>query len=84
MLAALLFVAAALALIVALLLAMVVAGIRQEPTDVRMTSRAPRPTAALARLLLGAHVRRPDSADDVVDEHRCSCLASQGSEGQRR
>jgi hypothetical protein len=83
MLVALLFVAAALALIVALLLAVVVAGIRQEPTDARMTSRAPRPTAALARLLLGAHVRRPDSADEV-GERRCSCLAGQGSEGQRR
>jgi hypothetical protein len=83
MLAALLFVAAALALIVVLLLAVVVAGIRQEPTDTTMTSRAPRPTAALARLMLGAHVRRTDSPDDV-DEHRCSCLAGQGPEGQRR
>jgi hypothetical protein len=83
MLAALLFVAAALALIVALLFAVVVAGIRQEPTDTTMPSRAPRPTAALARLLLGAHVRRPDSADDV-DERRCSCVAGQGSEGHRR
>jgi hypothetical protein len=79
----LLFVAAALALIVALLLAVVVAGIRQEPTDARMTSRAPRPTAALARILLGTHVRRPDSADDV-EEHRRSCLAGHGSEGQPR
>ena len=83
MLAALLFVAAALALIVALLLAVVVAGIRQEPTDATMSSRAPRPTAALARLVLGAHVRRPDPADDA-DKNRCSCLAGQGSEGQRR
>jgi hypothetical protein len=83
MLAALLFVAAALALIVALLLAVVVAGIRQEPKDAKMTSRAPRPTAALARFLLGAHVRRPDSPDEV-GEHRCSCLAGQGSEGQHR
>jgi hypothetical protein len=83
MLAAVLFIAAVMALIVLLLLAVVVAGIRQEPTDARMASRAPRPTAALARLLLGAHVRRPDSPDEV-DGHRCSCLAGQGSEGQRR
>jgi hypothetical protein len=83
MLAVVLFIAAVMALIVVMLLAVVVAGIRQEPTDARMTSRAPRPTAALARLLLGAHVRRPDSADDI-DEHRRSCLAGQGSEGQRR
>ena len=83
MLAALLFLAAALALIVTLLFAVVVAGIRQEPTDTKMASRAPQPTAALARLLLGAHVRRTDSLDEV-DEHQCSCLAGQGSEGQRR
>ena len=83
MLAALLFVAAALALIVALLFAVVVAGIRQEPTDATMANRAPRPTAALARLVLGTHVRRPDPADDV-DERRCSCLAGRGSEGPRR
>ena len=83
MLAALLFVAAAMTLIVVLLLAVVVAGIRQEPTDAKMTSRAPRPTAALARILLGAHVRRPDSMDEV-EENRCSCLTGQSSEGQRR
>ncbi len=83
MLAAVLFIAAVMALIVLLLLTVVVAGIRQEPTNARMTSRAPRPTAALARILLGAHVRRPDPADEA-DEHRCSCLVGQGSEGQRR
>jgi hypothetical protein len=83
MLAVVLLIAAVMALIVVLLLAVVVAGIRQEPTDARMTSRASRPTAALVRLLLGAHVRRPDSTDDV-DEHRCSCLAGHGSAGQRR
>jgi hypothetical protein len=83
MLAALLFMAAAVALIVALLLAVVVAGIRQEPTDAKMTGRAPRPTAALARLLLGVHVRRPYPAEDA-DKHRCSCLVGQGSEGERR
>jgi hypothetical protein len=83
MLAALLFIAGAMALIVVLLLALVVAGIRQEPTDAKMASQAPRPTAALARLLLGAHVRRPDPAEDA-DTHWCSCLTGQGSEGDRR
>ena len=82
MLAALLFAAAAAALIVVLLLAVVVAGIRQEPADAEMTSRAQRPTAALARIVLGVHVRRPDPAQDT-NAHRCSCLASQGSEGER-
>jgi hypothetical protein len=83
MLAALLFVAAAIALIVVLLFAVVVAGIRQEPADAEMTTRARRPTAALARLLLGAHVRRPYPAEDT-DAHRCSCLVGHGSEGDGR
>jgi len=78
MLAAVIFVTAAIALIVALLLAMVVAGIRQEPADAEMTSRAPGASAALARRLLGVYVRRPDAQD--VDGHRCSCLAGHGSE----
>ena len=83
MLTVLLFVAAAIALVAVLLFAVVVAGIRQEPTNAEMTSLAPRPTAALARLLLGVHVRRPYPAEDTT-AHRCSCLAGQGSEGDGR
>jgi hypothetical protein len=83
MLAALLFIAAAMTLIVMLLLAVVIAGIRQEPADAKMTNHAPRPTAALARLLLGVHVRRPFPVDDA-DAHRCSCLVGQSSEGEHR
>ena len=83
MLAALLFVAAAMALVAVLLFAVVVAGIRQEPANAEMTSRAQRPTAALARLLLGVYVRRPYPAEDTT-AHRCSCLAGQGSEGDGR
>ena len=83
MLAALLFVAAAMALVAVLLFAVVVAGIRQEPANAEMTSRAQRPTAALARLLLGVYVRRPYPAEDTT-AHRCSCLAGHGSEGDGR
>jgi len=83
MLTALLFVVAAMALIVVLLLAVVVAGTRQEPANAEMTSRAHRPTAALARLLLGVYVRRPNPAEDTT-AHRCSCLTGQGSEGDGR
>jgi hypothetical protein len=83
MLAALLFVAAAMALVAVLLFAVVVAGIRQEPANAEMTSRAQRPTAALARLLLGVHVRRPYPAEDTT-AHRCSCLAGHGSEEDGR
>ena len=73
MLAVLLFVAAAMALVAVLLFAVVVAGIRQEPTNAEMTSRAQRPTAALARLLLGVYVRRPNPAEDT---DRASMLLS--------
>jgi hypothetical protein len=83
MLAALLVVAAAIAMIFVLLLAVVVAGIRQEPPNAEMTSRAQRPTAALARLLLGVHVRRPYPSEDTT-AHRYSCLAGHGSEGDGR
>ena len=83
MLAALLFVAAAMALVAVLLFAVVVAGIRQEPANAEMTSRAQRPTAALARLLLGVYVRRPDPRRTST-AHRCSCLAGHGSEGDGR
>ena len=83
MLTVLLFVAAAMALVAVLLFAVVVAGIRQEPANAEMTSRAQRPTAALARLLLGVYVRRPYPAEDST-AHRCSCLAGHGSEGNGR
>ena len=83
MLTVLLFVAAAMALVAVLLFAVVVAGIRQEPANAEMTSRARRPTAALARLLLGVYVRRPYPAEDTT-AHRCPCLAGHGSEGDGR
>ena len=83
MLTVVLFVAAAMALVAVLLFAVVVAGIRQEPANAEMTSRAQRPTAALARLLLGVYVRRPNPAEDTT-AHRCSCLAGHGSEGDGR
>jgi hypothetical protein len=83
MLAALLFVAAAVALIALLLLAVVVVGIRQEPVGTEIAERAPRATAALARWLVGVHVRRPGGPDDAGAQ-RCSCLAGRGPEGERR
>jgi hypothetical protein len=83
MLAVVLLLAASIALIVALLLVMVVAGIHQEPTTIELTSRAPRPTAALARRMLGVHVRRPEPSEND-EAHRCPCLAGHGSEGNTR
>jgi hypothetical protein len=83
MLAVLLLLAASIALIVVLLLVVVVAGIRQEPTAIELTSRAPQPTAALARRMLGVHVRRPGSSEND-EAHRCPYLAGHGSEGKSR
>jgi hypothetical protein len=83
MLAVLLLLAASIALIVALLLVMVVVGIRQEPSATELTSRAPRPTAALARRMLGVHVRRPEPSEND-EAHRCPYLAGHGSEGKSR
>ena len=83
MLAALLFVAAAVALIAVLLLVLVVAGIRQEPSATEMATRAPRATASLVRWLLGVHVRRPGGPENG-DVRQGSCFAGQGSEGERR
>ena len=83
MLAALLFVAAAAALIATLLLALVVVGIRQEPPNTEMARHARRPTAALARCLLGVYVRRPDVPEDA-DADRDSCLAGHGTEEDGR
>jgi hypothetical protein len=51
--------AAAMGLVLAVL-AVVVAGIRQEPSAQELTRQAPRLTARFARRLAGLHVRRPD------------------------
>jgi len=83
MLAALLFVAAVATLIATLLLALVVVGIRQEPRNTEMARQARRPIAALARCLLGVHVRRPDLPEDGHAQ-RDSCLAGHGTEEDGR
>jgi hypothetical protein len=83
MLTVLLFTVAAMILLVVLLLVLVVAGIRQEPADTELASRAQRPTAALVRLLLGVHVRRSSPAEDTAAP-RCSCLVGHGSDGEHR
>jgi hypothetical protein len=50
-------------------LAMVVAGIRQEPSE--LASRAPGLGAALVRRLLGVYVRRPDQQPDADERETC-------------
>lgn len=62
---------AVLVLILAILLGVVVLGIRQEPTNAELRHRAPSRTSEAVRRLLGVHVRRPEDADD---EDREACL----------
>jgi hypothetical protein len=55
-----LIVAVAAAGLVLVVLAVVVAGIRQEPPAQELTRQPPRLMASLTRRLLGVYVRRPD------------------------
>ena len=57
---AMFIVAAAAAGLVLAVLAVVVAGIRQEPSAQELTRQPPRPMARLTRRLLGVYVRSPD------------------------
>ena len=57
---AMLILAVAVMGLVLVVLAVVVVGIRQEPSTQELTRQAPRLIATLARRLLGVYVRRPD------------------------
>jgi len=55
------FILAAAAMgLVLVVLALVVIGIRQEPTSHELTGQAPRLMARMTRRLVGVYVRRPD------------------------
>ena len=53
--------------LVLVLLAIVVVGIRQEPSADELHMQAPSLTAALVRRLLGVYVRKPDPISDERD-----------------
>jgi hypothetical protein len=72
MLIALFYLVLALGVLVLILLAVVVAGIRREPPSTELSSRAPNPISAMTRRLLGVSVRRPDSGEAG---RRDTCLA---------
>ncbi len=78
MLIAVLALVGALAAIAAFLFVVVVVGIRQEPADQELSSRASGLVAVLVRRLLAVHVRRP--ADAEADDKRESCLAGQSAD----
>ena len=65
---AMLILAVAVMGLVLAVLAVVVAGIRQEPSTQELTRQAPRLIATLARRLLGVYVRRPDPS--VIPDKR--------------
>jgi hypothetical protein len=65
---AMLILAVAVMGLVLVVLAVVVVGIRQEPSTQELTRRAPRLIATLARRLLGVYVRRPDPS--VIPDKR--------------
>jgi hypothetical protein len=62
----------AVLLILAILLGVVVLGIRQEPTDAELRRKAPGRTSHAVRRLLGVYVRRPD---EEAEGEREACLA---------
>jgi hypothetical protein len=63
---AMLILAVAVMGLVLVVLAVVVAGIRQEPSTQELTRQAPRLIATLARRLLGVYVRRPDPSVSLI------------------
>jgi hypothetical protein len=65
---AMLILAVAVMGLVLAVLAVVVVGIRQEPSTQELTRQALRLVATLARRLLGAYVRRPDPS--VIPDKR--------------
>jgi hypothetical protein len=65
----LIFTVGAVVVLVLVLLAVVVVGIRQEPSADELTIQAPSLTAALVRRLLGVHVRKPDPSPIPNEPH---------------
>lgn len=70
-------IACAAAVLVTVLLAVVVAGIRREPPASELSAKAPSLTAAIVRRALGVSVRKPDTGEHA----RESCLIGHGSPG---
>lgn len=81
MLTALFLLAVALGVLVLILLAVVVAGIRRERPTTELSRRAPNPISAVTRRLLGVSVRRPDP-DEAG--RRDTCLAGHSADGEGR
>ena len=77
MLTALFYLVLAIGVLVLILLAIVVAGIRREPPTTELSRRAPNPVSAMTRRPLGVSVRRPDP-DEAG--RRDTCLAGHATD----
>ena len=62
--------------LVLILLAVVVAGIKQEPSAEELTSRPPSLVSALVRRLLGVYVRKPGQPPAPDQDHGEPCLTT--------
>jgi hypothetical protein len=83
MLTALFLLVIAIAVLVAILLVVVVAGIHREPSAAELTSRAPSQMASLARRLVGVYIRRPDpTADNAESRDACPVGHATSHEGE--
>ena len=76
MLTTLLLTVGGVMVLVLILLAVVVAGIKQEPSAEELTSRPPSVVSALVRRLLGVYVRKPDQPPAPDQDHGEPCLTA--------
>jgi hypothetical protein len=74
MLTVLFLVVAAAMVLILVLLTVVVAGIKQEPSAVELTSQAPSAITAWVRRLLGVYVRKPDQPPTRDEDCGEPCL----------
>ncbi len=63
--------------LVLVMLAVVVVGIKQEPSAAELTNQPPNMVTAWVRHLLGVYVRRPDQPSTVNEDRGEPCLTSQ-------
>jgi hypothetical protein len=73
------FAAGVVMVLVLVLLAMVVIGMRQEPSTDELNMQAPSLFAAVVRRLLGVYVRKPDPSLD--ERHGEPCLTARHAGG---
>jgi hypothetical protein len=64
--------------LVLIVFAVVVAGIRREPSAAELSSRAPSLISAITRRLIDVYVRKPDTTTNDADSQRDACLAGHG------